>query len=97
MIGIGQTAFFTKEELIYLVEGNGSRWITDFRSLDEIEELTDPRRFFRANRQFLVHRSFIKGYRADDAGKLHLAIAMGKPPAVLVSKDKAAAFKQWLL
>lgn len=97
MIHRNTIAYFYKEELIYLTEGEGQRWITDFRSLDEIEELTDPGHFFRANRQFLVHRSFIKGYKGDDTGKLHLFMKTEKSPKITISKEKAAAFKQWLI
>ncbi|HYH56579.1 MAG TPA: LytTR family DNA-binding domain-containing protein, partial [Anseongella sp.] len=49
MIPVSKVAYFAKEELIYLAEGEGSNWITDFRSLDGVEELTDPGYFFRAN------------------------------------------------
>ena len=97
MIPTEQIAFFVKEELIYLAEGEGHRWITDFRSLDEIEELTGPGHFFRANRQFLVHRKFIKGFKSDDTGKLHLVLNMESAPEITISKEKAAEFRQWFL
>lgn len=97
MIPVKHIAFFTREELIYLAEGEGHRWITDFRSLDEIEELTNPGHFFRANRQFLVHRKFIKGFKSDDTGKLHLVLNMNKCPEITISKEKAAEFRQWFV
>lgn len=95
VIPVEEIAFFVKQELIYLVEGAGSRWITDYRSMDEVQELSDPARFFRANRQFLVHRKFVKGFRSDDTGKLHLMMRMTKAPDITVSKEKAAEFRQW--
>jgi two-component system LytT family response regulator len=38
-------ALFTKEEIIYLVNREGKKFITDYRSLDEVQELVDPKTF----------------------------------------------------
>ncbi|GHN00502.1 DNA-binding response regulator [Cytophagales bacterium WSM2-2] len=95
LVSVEDIAFFTKEDLIFLVKKDGTRFITDFRSLDEVEELTDPKEFFRANRQFLVHLPFIESYRADDTGKLTLKIIEVKAEGLIVSKEKAAEFKKW--
>ena len=53
LIPIDDIALFTKEEIIFLINRDGNRFITDFRSLDEIEELVNPKIFYRANR--LIH------------------------------------------
>lgn len=95
LISAGDVAFFVKEELIFLVKNDGARFITDFRSLDEVEELTDPKLFFRANRQFLVQLPFIESYRVDDTGKLTVKMRSIKAEGLIVSKEKAAEFKKW--
>ncbi|MGX5819192.1 LytR/AlgR family response regulator transcription factor [Chitinophaga lutea] len=95
VVPLGEIALFSRQEVIYLHHPDGRKRITDFRSLDEAEELIDPQQFFRANRQHLVHRPFLTGYRTDDTGKLTLQWRAEQPPVVIVSKDKAAAFKQW--
>jgi len=95
LIPTGEIAFFTKEDLIFLIKNDGSKLITDFRSLDEVEELTDPKLFFRANRQFLVQLPFIESYRGDDTGKLTLKLRGIKSDGIVVSKEKAAEFKKW--
>ncbi len=41
LIPVGEVALFTKEELIYVVNREGKKFITDFRSLDEVQELVD--------------------------------------------------------
>lgn len=84
-----------KSELILLVQPDGKQWLTHFRSLDEVEELTNPQLFFRANRQFLVHRRYVAGYKTDDTSKLTLALKMEKAPLIVVSKEKAPDFKNW--
>jgi len=88
-------ALFQKEELIYLINKEGTRFITDFRSLDEVEELVNPKVFYRVNRQHLVHLPFIESYRGDDTGKLILKLRGIKTTELIVSKEKAAEFKKW--
>ena len=88
-------ALFLKEELIYLINKEGNRFITDFRSLDEVEELVNPKSFYRVNRQHLVHLPCIESYRGDDTGKLTLKLRGIKTSELVVSKEKAAEFKKW--
>ena len=95
LIPIDDIALFIKEELIFLINRDGNRFITDFRSLDEVEELVDPKIFYRANRQQLVHLPFIESYRGDDTGKLNLRLRGIKTIDSAVSKEKAAEFKKW--
>lgn len=95
LIPIDDIALFIKEELIFLINRDGNRFITDFRSLDEVEELVNPKIFYRANRQHLVHLPFIESYRGDDTGKLTLKLQCIKTPDLIVSKEKAAEFKKW--
>ncbi len=86
---------FLKEEIIYLVNNEGRKFITDFRSLDEIQELLDPQLFYRANRQFIIQLPYIESYRADDTGKLQVTAKGIKMEPFIVSKEKAAEFKKW--
>jgi two-component system LytT family response regulator len=95
LIPIDDIALFIKEELIFLINRDGNRFITDFRSLDEVEELVNPKIFYRANRQQLVHLPFIESYRGDDTGKLNLRLRGIKTIDSVVSKEKAAEFKKW--
>ncbi|MBI1769764.1 MAG: response regulator transcription factor [Bacteroidetes bacterium] len=95
LIPVNEIAFFVKEDLIFLIKSDGAKFITDFRSLDEVEEQTDPKLFFRVNRQFLVQLPFIESYRGDDTGKLTLKIRDLKTEGLVVSKEKAAEFKKW--
>jgi len=89
------TAGFMKEEIIYLLNHEGRKYITDYRSLDEIEELLDPRQFYRASRQCIVQLSFIESFRPDDTGRLTLKMKGINMEDVIVSKEKAADFKKW--
>lgn len=95
LVPVAEIACFVKEEIIFLLNRNGDRFVTDFRSLDEIEELLDPVRFFRVNRQHLANLEAIESYQSDEWSKLQLRL---KPPlkeTLVVSKEKAAEFRRW--
>ncbi|HEV7329434.1 MAG TPA: LytTR family DNA-binding domain-containing protein [Flavisolibacter sp.] len=95
LVPVEGIALFTKEEIIYLVNGEGKKFITDYRSLDEVQELLDPRNFYRANRQTIVHLSFVESYRSDDTGKITIRMRLSKIDDIIISKEKAADFKKW--
>ncbi|MEX1188488.1 MAG: LytTR family DNA-binding domain-containing protein [Bacteroidia bacterium] len=92
-----QVAYFTKQEIIFLNDHNGKQYVTEYRSLDEVQELINPDEYYRANRQFIVHESAIDRFETDYMGKIHLKLKIENCPEILISKDKAADFKKWLV
>ena len=79
-----------------LPTSEGKKLITDYRSLDEVEELLDPEKFFRANRQFIIQLRSIDTMRSDESGKIMVKMKMPHSPEVVVSKEKAAVFRKWI-
>jgi len=91
-----QVAYFLRDEIIYLITTTGQRLITDYKTLDELEELVDPRHFFRANRQCLINLDAVAGYRPHYTSKLEVQLKSPNDSfELMVSKDKAATFRQW--
>jgi two-component system, LytTR family, response regulator len=90
-----RVAFFVRDEVIWLVTPEGQRLITDYASLDELDELLDPADFFRASRQHTVRKEALEGYRTHYTGKLELVMKAAPEEAITVSKEKAAAFRKW--
>ena len=92
-----EVAYFLRNELIYLFTTEGKKLITDYKTVDELEDLADPTRFFRVNRQCIVNLDAVAGYRPDDGQKLQVFL---KSPhdalSLTVSKEKAGPFRQWL-
>jgi len=86
---------FVKEEIIYLVNHEGRKFITDYRSLDEVEDLLDPAEFYRANRQYIIQLQHIDSFRSDDTAKISVKMKGQKMDDIIVSKEKAADFKKW--
>lgn len=96
LINVGEIAGFVKEELIYLVNSEGKKYISDFRSQDELEELLDPSVFYRANRQYIISMSYIESMRGDETGKILVKLKLQPSPEVVVSKERAASFRRWV-
>jgi two-component system, LytTR family, response regulator LytT len=66
------------------------------QGIDEVEQTTDPRLFYRANRQFLVNRHAIRDIERFFARKLVIKLTGDTPEPVVVSKAKASDFLAWL-
>nr|WKN35712.1 LytTR family DNA-binding domain-containing protein [Tunicatimonas sp. TK19036] len=96
LIPVSEVTGFCKEEVIYLIDGAGKKFITDYRSLDEIQELLDPELFYRANRQHIISLSYLASMHSDESGKIHLKMKPTAEEAIIISKEKAASFRKWV-
>ena len=90
-----QVACFTRDEVIYLYSTDGHKLITDYNTLDELEDLLDPAVFFRANRQFLINLEAIAGYQSHYSGKLLVTLRKPHEVEITISKEKAPMFREW--
>lgn len=94
-VSTNETAFFHKEELIYLHTVANEKYISEHSTLDEIESLIDPECFFRVNRQFIVHIQSVGRIRTTHKG---LTVQLKSPYDIEIdiSREKAVAFKKWI-
>ena len=88
--------FFSLEKATFLQTAEGRKFVVDY-TMDQLETLLDPRRFFRLNRAYLAQQSAIHDIIHYTNSRLQTVL---KPPApdaqVLVSREKVAVFKSWL-
>src|SRR5436190_7182044 len=90
-----EIACFMKENIHYIFTFSGEKHILDFTTMEDIEELLDPQKFYRANRQFIVHIDAIQSVTPHENQKLSLALRAPLKLTVDVSREKAPAFKKW--
>jgi len=66
-------------------------------SLDKVEKTLPSFLFFRLNRQYIVHRQFIRGFEKLENGKITVSLKNSAPlpSPIPVSRTKAPAFKLW--
>jgi DNA-binding LytR/AlgR family response regulator len=91
-----QIAYIYKDQLIYLVTYTNEKYILDYNSLEEVEELVDPAYFFRANRQNIIQLGSVENFKSDYSGKLLVKLISPFNIHVDVSREKSKAFKMWL-
>ncbi|WP_337041815.1 LytR/AlgR family response regulator transcription factor [Emticicia sp. 17c] len=93
-----RVACFYRDEVIWLqtfADTNSQRLITDYNSLDEVEELLNPEHFFRANRQFIINKTAIESYRTHFTGKIEVKLLVATKEEIIISKEKAHQFRGW--
>ena len=94
-VGIDEIMMFHKEELIFIHTTQNEKLISEHSTLDELESLVDAEKFFRINRQYLIHIQAVARIKTTHKG---LAVQT-KPPQSLeleISREKATAFKKWV-
>lgn len=64
--------------------------------LDEMEPQLDPRRFFRANRQFIVNRDAVLMAEHYFNRRLILKLSIEVPEQIIISKVKSPELLNWL-
>jgi len=98
VVPVEQVAYFYSLEKATLLQTTENRRFVVDQTLEQLEVLLDPRRFFRLNRAYLVSADAIQDIIHYTNSRLQTVL---RPPApegatVLVSREKVATFKQWL-
>jgi DNA-binding LytR/AlgR family response regulator len=94
-VNASDIALFMKDNIHYIYTFSGEKHILDFTTMEEIEELLDPQRFYRANRQSIVNIDAIKSVMPHENQKLTLSLKAPLKMEIDVSREKAPAFKKW--
>ena len=88
--------FFSLEKATFLQTTEGRKFVVDY-TMDQLETLLDPRRFFRLNRAYLAQQSAIHDIIHYTNSRLQTVLKPTAPDArVLVSREKVNVFKSWL-
>jgi DNA-binding LytR/AlgR family response regulator len=88
-------ALFLRDSLIYIYTFSGEKYITDYATLDEIEELLNPKTYYRANRQSIIHVDSIQSIKPLENQKLVLQLKGPLSISQDISREKAPGFKKW--
>lgn len=86
---------FSENKTVWLHHKKGRKYIVDY-TLDQLDDLLEPERFFRINRQFITAISSIKDVISYSNSRLK--IVLNNPYSqedILMSREKVEAFKLW--
>jgi hypothetical protein len=88
--------FYAEEGYTVLLTWDNKKYFPD-KSLDKIEEGMPEELFFRLNRQYIVQRKALTGFKRTGDGKLDVFVKAvdNFPAAIQVSRTRAVLFKNW--
>jgi DNA-binding LytR/AlgR family response regulator len=86
---------FSMEKTTFAQTTDGRKHILDF-TLDQLEELLDPGRFFRINRKYIVAVNGIQDMIQYTNSRLKLLLKTCDDDEVIVSRERVQDFKDWM-
>jgi two-component system LytT family response regulator len=87
--------FYICEKSTFICTGEGKSYAVDYY-LDRIEQLVDPRLFFRINRKFIISINAVKDIIAYSNSRLRIVLNNAPEEEAIVSREKVKDFKIWL-
>ncbi|MEQ9404862.1 MAG: LytTR family DNA-binding domain-containing protein [Cyclobacteriaceae bacterium] len=87
--------FQSKHSVVHIVTRHEKTYLSDF-TLEDLSGQLDPHIFYRANRQFLINANYVHAVHRHFKGKLLVEMDRYNGEQILVSSEKATAFKGWL-
>ena len=87
--------FFTEQKITFLITSDGKKFLVD-KNLKELEEELDPKKFYRANRKYIVNINYIKSYKAYDKIKILVELTVPVSEDIIVSQESAIDFRKWI-
>lgn len=87
--------FYTIERAVFFTTTNGKKFDLDY-SLDQVQKLVDPEKFFRINRNYLINMNAIQDIHNYSSSRLGIKINGIDHLDLIVSREKVNEFKKWL-
>jgi two-component system, LytTR family, response regulator len=86
--------FFADGRDVYLVTSQNRKFIIDY-TLEALEDILDPKIFFRLNRTFILQINSIKDVLVYSNSRLKITLHQDFDREIIVSREKVADFKLW--
>jgi len=87
------SCFYSENKIVYL-HTQDRAYPSDF-TLDELTDVLDDKKFFRANRQFIINSDYIKNIHTSPNYKVELNFQPQEE--ITVSRERVKDFKDWLV
>ncbi len=87
--------FYATHKVVCLVDAKGNKFILD-QSLSDLENLIDPRIFYRVNRKYLIHINSIKKIKSYPKSKIQLELHPPVGEEIIIGQENVASFKHWM-
>lgn len=94
-VSVKDIACFYRDSINFIYTFSGEKYMLDFATLEEVEELLDPKQFYRSNRQSIINLNAIQSVKPHENQKLTVTLLPPLKLEVDISREKAPAFKKW--
>jgi DNA-binding LytR/AlgR family response regulator len=86
--------FFADGRDVYLITDQLRKFIIDY-TLESLDEILDPKIFYRVNRSYIVNISAIQDVVVFSNSRLKISPHIKWEPQIIVSREKVGSFKEW--
>jgi len=87
--------FYSMEKATFLHTDDNHNYVLDY-SLEQIEGLVDPQRFFKINRKYIITIDTIDDIITYSNSRLKIELKHSDDHDVIVAREKVREFKKWL-
>lgn len=87
--------FMVQNRHVFIILHDGLQLVFN-ATMDAVEQRLSPDDFFRINRQFIINRSAISRMTTETRGRVKIETNPLSKEEMVVSVDRASAFKEWL-
>jgi len=87
--------FYTSDKITFMMTREGRKYPVDY-TLENLEMMIDPTKFFRINRQYIIHIDAIQHMHAHSKARVRIDLVPPAHEEVIVSTEKSPLFKKWL-
>lgn len=87
--------FYSQDKTTFCCTTDNRSHILDY-TLEQVEELLDPARFFRISRKYLVAAPAIQDIISYTNSRLRLVLKASQDNDIIVARERVQEFKDWL-
>ena len=86
--------FFGENKIVWMVNKEGRKYPIDYK-LEDLQDLLDPKDFYRLNRTYIASHNSIEQVTAYSNSRLKIGLQSCSNEDIFVSRDKAESFRIW--
>ncbi|MCD4772605.1 MAG: LytTR family DNA-binding domain-containing protein [Bacteroidales bacterium] len=87
--------FYVNNENVFLCTKGNNNYSIDY-SLEKLENIINPKNFFRVNRQFIVNISSIENMYSLSKSRIKIELKPKSDNEIIVSYNRMSDFRKWL-
>ena len=87
--------FYSEEKISFFKNNDGRKYVVDY-TIEQIEGLVNPDRFFRINRKYIINLNAIEDVVVYSNSRLKLKVQHLNDHDLIVAREKVQEFKKWL-